>query len=47
LKIESENKINHPLINYFLKTIFSIEPYFLQFISFPFGVSIFCVAKKG
>ena len=46
LNIESENKINHPLINNFLKTIFSLEPYLLRYISFPFGVSIFCVARK-
>ncbi len=45
-KIESENKINSPLLNYFLKTIFSLEPYLLRYISFPFGVSIFCVARK-
>jgi SAM-dependent methyltransferase len=46
LDIESENKINHPLINNFFKTIFSLEPYLLRYISFPFGVSIFCVARK-
>ena len=45
-KIESENRINSPLVNYFLKTIFSLEPYLLRYISFPFGVSIFCVARK-
>ncbi|MBS3918999.1 MAG: methyltransferase domain-containing protein [Deltaproteobacteria bacterium] len=47
LLIESENKINHPLINIFLKTIFSLEPYLLRYISFPFGVSILCVARKN
>jgi hypothetical protein len=47
LKIESENKINSPLVNFFLKTIFSIEPYLLKYLSFPFGVSIFCIAKKS
>lgn len=46
LKIESENKINSPLVNFFLKIIFSIEPYILKYFSFPFGVSIFCIAKK-
>jgi SAM-dependent methyltransferase len=45
-KIESENRINFPLLNYFLKIIFSLEPYLLRYISFPFGVSIFCVARK-
>ncbi|MDI7258315.1 MAG: class I SAM-dependent methyltransferase [Thermodesulfobacteriota bacterium] len=47
LKIQSENKINHPIINFFLKILFSVEPYLLKNISFPFGVSIFCIAKKG
>jgi SAM-dependent methyltransferase len=46
LRIESENKINSPLINFFLKTIFSLEPSILKYFSIPFGVSIFCVAKK-
>jgi len=47
LKIESENKINSPLINFFLKTLFSVEPYLLKYFSFPFGVSIFCIARKS
>jgi SAM-dependent methyltransferase len=47
LKIESENKINSPLINFFLRNIFSIEPYLLKYFSFPFGVSVFCVARKS
>ena len=47
LKIESENKINSPLINFFLKTLFSVEPYMLKYFSFPFGVSIFCIARKS
>jgi SAM-dependent methyltransferase len=47
LKIESENEISSPLINFFLKAIFSIEPYLLKYFSFPFGVSIFCIAKKA
>jgi SAM-dependent methyltransferase len=46
LCIESENEINFPLINFFLKTIFSLEIHFLKYVSFPFGVSIFCVAQK-
>lgn len=46
LRIESENNINFPLINFFLKVIFSVEPYFLKYFSFPFGVSIFCIVKK-
>jgi ubiquinone/menaquinone biosynthesis C-methylase UbiE len=46
LRIESENKMNSPLINFCLKTIFSLEPYILKYCSFPFGVSIYCIAKK-
>ena len=46
LRIESENQINLPLINFFLKTVFSIEPHYLKYFSFPFGVSIYCIAKK-
>jgi hypothetical protein len=29
-----------------LKAIFSLEPSILRFISFPFGVSILCIARK-
>jgi SAM-dependent methyltransferase len=46
LKIASENEINSPLINFFFKAIFSMEVYVLKYFSFPFGVSIFCIAKK-
>ena len=46
LRIESENEINSPFINFVFKVIFSLEPYILEYFSFPFGVSIFCVAKK-
>jgi SAM-dependent methyltransferase len=47
LKIKSENEINFPLLNFFLKAIFSVEPYILKYLSFPFGVSIFCMARKN
>ena len=47
LKIESENEINFPLINFFFKAIFSLELYALKYFSFPFGVSIFCIARKS
>jgi len=46
LKIESENEVNSPLINFFLRVIFSLEVYVLKYFSFPFGVSIFCIARK-
>lgn len=46
LKIESENELNFPLLNFFLKTIFSLEPRILRHFSFPFGVSIFLCCRK-
>jgi SAM-dependent methyltransferase len=46
LKIESENRINLPMVNFFLKAIFSLEPHILKYLSFPFGVSFLCIAKK-
>ncbi len=46
LKVKSENKINFPIINFFLKAIFRIEPYILKRFSLPFGVSILCIARK-
>jgi len=47
LKVDSENKINSPVINFVLKAIFSFEPYMLKYVSFPFGVSILCIARKS
>ena len=46
LRIDSENRINAPLINFFLKGIFYLESSLLKYFSFPFGVSIYCVAEK-
>ncbi len=46
LKIRSENEINSPLLNSLLERIFSLEPYLLKYFRFPFGVSIFCIARK-
>ena len=46
LKIRSENEVNFPLLNFMLKAVFSLEPILLKYFSFPFGVSIFCVAQK-
>ncbi len=46
LKIQSENEVNSPLLNFLLKTIFSLEVPLLKYASFPFGVSILCIAKK-
>jgi SAM-dependent methyltransferase len=47
LKIRSENEVNSPLLNFILKAIFSLEPYLLKYFSFPIGVSILCIARKG
>ena len=47
LRVDSENKINSPFINFVLKAIFSFEPYLLKYVSFPFGVSILCIARKS
>jgi len=47
LRIDSENKINSPFINFCFKVIFSLEPCLLKYFSFPFGVSIFCIARKS
>jgi SAM-dependent methyltransferase len=47
LRINSENKINSPFINFYFKIIFSLEPYLLKYLSYPFGVSIFCIARKS
>jgi SAM-dependent methyltransferase len=47
LRIDSENKINSPFINFCFKVIFSLEPYLLKYLSYPFGVSIFCIARKS
>ena len=46
LQLRSENEINFPLLNSLLKTIFSLELPLLKYVTFPFGVSIFCVAQK-
>jgi SAM-dependent methyltransferase len=45
-RLESENKINSPLINQVLKIIFSLEPYIFKYVNFPLGVSILCIARK-
>lgn len=47
VRIESENKVNFPFLNFILKGVFSLEPSLLRYLSFPFGVSILCVARKG
>ncbi|MGB9592232.1 MAG: class I SAM-dependent methyltransferase [Candidatus Kryptoniota bacterium] len=46
LRIETENNVNAPGLNFLLKTIFWLEPIILRQFSLPFGVSVLCVAKK-
>jgi SAM-dependent methyltransferase len=46
LRIESENEVNFPLINFLFKAIFSLEVWLLKYLSFPVGVSILCIGKK-
>lgn len=43
---QSENRINHPLINRLLARLFASEAGWLRKHSLPFGVSIICVARK-
>ncbi|MFN7946317.1 MAG: methyltransferase domain-containing protein [Blastocatellia bacterium] len=43
---QSENRINHPLINRMLARIFASEAGWLSRHTLPFGVSIICVARK-
>jgi SAM-dependent methyltransferase len=47
LQIGNENEINSPLINFFLKIIFSLEVHLWKYFPFPFGVSIFILAQKN
>jgi hypothetical protein len=46
IDIGSENELTSPIVNFFLMRIFSFESHLLKYISFPFGVSIFCIAEK-
>lgn len=46
LKIKSENELNFPLMNFLLRSVFSIEVHTMKYFSFPFGVSIFCIVRK-
>lgn len=47
LKVESENNINSHFLNSIFKAVFSLEPYLLKYLVFPFGVSLFCIARKS
>lgn len=44
---ESDFDINSRFLNKIFYFIFSLETYFLKFISFPFGVSLLLVLKKN
>lgn len=43
---QAENRINHPLVNRLLASIFSSEADWLRKHTLPFGVSIICVARR-
>jgi SAM-dependent methyltransferase len=43
---EAENRINHPALNRWLARIFAAEAQWLRRHSFPFGVSLLCVARR-
>ena len=43
---QSENRINHPLVNGLLGRLFASEAGWLRRHSLPFGVSIVCVARN-
>ena len=43
---KSDIEETNPLLNSILFAILKIEARLIRFISFPFGVSIFCIAKK-
>jgi 2-polyprenyl-3-methyl-5-hydroxy-6-metoxy-1,4-benzoquinol methylase len=43
---DNDTDIPNKILNSILKKIFEIEKYFLRYISFPFGISIMCIAKK-
>lgn len=44
--IDKAEKKNNPIVNFLLKTIFSFEKYLINFINFPFGISILYYGKK-
>jgi SAM-dependent methyltransferase len=42
----SEIDLPHPVINYIVEKIFSLEKYFLRIMNFPIGVSVLAVVRK-
>lgn len=44
---QSENRINHPLLNKLLTVLFASEAGWLRKHSLPFGVSLVCVVRKA
>ncbi len=46
-KPHSDLKMRPLVINYLLKTIFSLEDQFLKELNFSYGASLLCVAKKN
>lgn len=46
VRIQSENNLNFSLMNWVLTRMFASEAAFLRLLDFPFGVSLFALAKK-
>tara|TARA_B110000003_G_C16628066_1_gene525583 strand:- start:1237 stop:1464 length:228 start_codon:yes stop_codon:yes gene_type:complete len=44
--IKKKLKKNNVIVNFLLKNIFSFEKYLINFINFPFGISILYYGKK-
>lgn len=42
----SDVDLPHPVVNYILEKIFSLEKFFLRLINFPVGVSVLAVVRK-
>lgn len=47
LRLDTEYGINLPLVNRLFAKIFAAERFLLRRASFPFGVSVVCLAKKA
>jgi hypothetical protein len=45
-RIHSEAQINAPGVNALLRWLFSAERHLLRWLDLPFGVSIFCLARR-
>jgi SAM-dependent methyltransferase len=39
-------ELPHPIVNFIVEKVFSLEKYFLRFMNFPIGVSVMAVVRK-